>query len=68
MEGLQRQVTFFRRTVVELTEEGATQVKLDVPLRYPAKLRDEASLRVATGWLSEVGIKRLAITQRDLLE
>ena len=44
---------FFRREVVAV--EGDV-VSLDVPLRYPAKVRDSASIRVETGYLTEVGL------------
>ena len=33
-----------------------------MPLRYPALLRDQASVRVETGYLREVGIEELAIS------
>ncbi|MEZ4336038.1 MAG: glycosyl hydrolase family 28-related protein [Sandaracinaceae bacterium] len=49
---------FFRRTVVAIDGD---QVTLDVPLRYPAKVRDAASLRRTRGWLREVGLEALAI-------
>lgn len=50
---------FFRRTV--LAVEG-DRVQLDVPLRYPALLRDGASLRRDDGYLREVGLQDLAIS------
>jgi hypothetical protein len=54
---------FFRRRVVAIdTADTPHRVTLDVPLRYPAKLRDSASLRVETGYLRECGIESLAIS------
>ncbi len=54
---------FFRREVVAVTcDPGGCDVELDVPLRYPALLRDQASLRVESGYLSEVGVEDLAVS------
>ncbi|KIG14631.1 hypothetical protein DB30_06510 [Enhygromyxa salina] len=55
--------TFFRREVVaiECGDEGC-RVSLDVPLRYPALLRDAASLRIETGYLREVGVEDLSVS------
>lgn len=54
---------FFRRRVAAIdTASTPHRVTLDVPLRYPAKLRDSASLRVETGHLRECGIESLAIS------
>jgi hypothetical protein len=50
---------FFRRTVVAI--DGNT-VTLDVPLRYPAKTRDSASIRLETGYLSECGVVGLSVS------
>ena len=47
---------FFWRTVVAV--EGDT-LTLDVPLRYPAKLRDQASVQRVSGYLREVGVEDL---------
>jgi hypothetical protein len=54
---------FFLRRVVRV-EGGRTprRVHLDVPLRYPAKVRDKASLRRVSGYVSECGIEELSIT------
>lgn len=53
---------FFRRSVVAVdTTVEPHQVTLDVPLRYPARLRDSASLRKEAGYLSEVGVADLAV-------
>jgi hypothetical protein len=37
-------------------------VTLDIPLRYPMKVRDQASLRKETGYLEEVAIENLGIS------
>lgn len=50
----------FRRQIVSVDKAGRT-VTLDVPLRYPAKVRDGASLRVESGYLEECGIEDLGI-------
>ena len=53
---------FFRRTVVAVdTAVEPHLVTLDVPLRYPAQLRDGASLRRESGYLSEVGVADLSL-------
>jgi hypothetical protein len=52
---------FFRRTIVAIEGDVVT---VDVPLRYPAKRRDHASLRRDTGMLAEVGVEDLAISDR----
>ncbi len=54
---------FFRRQVVSVDDTVTPhEVTLDVPLRYPAKLRDQASLRKESGYLSECGIENLALS------
>jgi len=53
---------FFRRTVVAVEGDGPFVVTLDVPLRYPALVRDGASLRVESGYLREVGVRDLSIS------
>ena len=53
--------TMFRRTITAIDATTGT-VTLDVPLRYPAKLRDNASLRVESGYLTEVGVQDLAVS------
>jgi hypothetical protein len=54
--------TFFRRTVVAVDLTVTPHViTLDVPLRYPAKLRDMPTLRRETGYLSEVGVVNLGL-------
>ncbi len=49
---------FFWRTVVAV--EGDT-ITLDVPLRYPVKLRDAASVKRVDGYLREVGVEGLGV-------
>lgn len=54
---------FFRRTVVSVDRSvSPARIELDVPLRYPALLRDGASLRRVDGYLREVGVEDLAVT------
>ena len=53
--------TFFRRTITAI-DAGSGTVTLDVPLRYPTKVRDAASLRVETGYLTEVGLEGLSLS------
>ena len=54
---------FFRRTVVSVDASASPpKVTLDVPLRYPAKLRDKASLRRHEGLLRECGVESLAVS------
>ncbi len=50
---------FFRRQIVAI---AGNTVTLDVPLRYPAKLRDQASLRRESGYLEEVGVEDLGLS------
>lgn len=52
---------FFRRTVVEIQPSSGT-ITLDVPLRYPTKTRDGASLRVERGIIEGVGVEDLALS------
>ncbi|MCK5803592.1 MAG: hypothetical protein KAI66_12200 [Lentisphaeria bacterium] len=54
---------FFRRTVVAVDRlRSPHAVRLDVPLRYPAKVRDRASLRLETGYLRECGLQDLSVS------
>ena len=54
---------FFRRSVVSVdTSVSPHEVTVDVPLRYPALVRDQASVRVETGYLSECGVQGLAVS------
>lgn len=53
---------FLWRTVVAVeTLPGGELIHLDVPLRYPAKVRDGASLRSVSGALREVGVEDLGV-------
>jgi hypothetical protein len=49
---------FERRTIVAIDGD---RVRLDVPLRAVAKVRDRASLRVETGYLSDVGVEDIGV-------
>lgn len=54
---------FFRRAVKAVDRSAKPhRVTLDVPLRYPVKTRDKASLRRMTGYLREVGVERLGLS------
>jgi hypothetical protein len=54
---------FFRRQVVAVdTATSPHVVTLDVPLRYPALRRDQASLRRESGYLREVGVENLGVS------
>tara|TARA_Y100001954_G_scaffold213108_1_gene241423 strand:- start:11781 stop:13580 length:1800 start_codon:yes stop_codon:yes gene_type:complete len=55
---------FFRRVITSIDEtpENTFRIGLDVPLRYPAKIRDAASLRKVSGHLLEVGIENLKLS------
>jgi hypothetical protein len=54
---------FFRRTITAIdTSVAPARVTLDVPLRYAGKVRDGASLRPVSGYLTEVGVEDLAVT------
>ena len=54
---------FFRRSVVSVdTTSQPHRVLLDVPVRYPAKVRDDASLRLESGYLAECGIEDLTLS------
>jgi hypothetical protein len=53
---------FFRRTVVAVdTSSTPHRITLDVPLRYPTKVRDDASIRLDTGALRECGVEHLSV-------
>ena len=55
--------TFFRRTVTAIdTTVTPAKVTVDVPLRYPAKVRDAASVRREHGYLREVGVEALSVS------
>lgn len=52
---------FFRREILQVQETYPLTIVLDVPLRYPAKLRDAASLRRETGYIEKCGIESLGV-------
>lgn len=53
---------FFRRTVVSVdTASSPNVIRLDVPLRYPVKVRDGASVRRESGYLTGVGVESLGV-------
>ena len=53
---------FFRRQVVAVdTSTSPAQVTLDVPLRYAARVSDQATLRRERGYLSECGVEDLGV-------
>lgn len=52
---------FFRRKIVNIDNQRGA-VFLDVPLRCAMKLRDKASLRVATGYISECAVVDLSVS------
>ena len=63
-----RWVPFFRRDITTITEDI---VSLDVPTRYNGKLRDQASLRIESGYLFECGIQDIGVSNaidRDLAQ
>lgn len=52
----------FRRQIVAIDMTVTPHaVTVDVPLRYPAKMRDSASVRRETGYLSECGVESIGI-------
>lgn len=51
----------FRRTVTAVDLDAGT-LTLDVPLRYPALTRDAASVRLESGFISEVGVSDLSVS------
>lgn len=51
---------FFWRTVRAVDVAGG-QIELDVPLRYPALVRDKASVRATSGLLREVAVEDLGV-------
>jgi len=54
--------TFFRRTVLSVdTASSPHTIEIDVPLRYPVKLRDGASVRREHGYLTGIGVESLGL-------
>ena len=53
---------FFLREIVAIdTATTPHTVTIDVPTRYPALTRDQASLRVQSGYLRECGVEQLGL-------
>lgn len=53
---------FFRRCVGEVDARSSpASVALDVPLRYRARVRDGASIRVESGYLHDCGLQDLSV-------
>jgi len=55
------QPIFWRTVVAVDTAADPDVITLDVPLRYPAKIRDQASVRTVSGALREVGVEALGV-------
>jgi hypothetical protein len=54
---------FFRRVVTGIdTAADPDVVELDIPLRYPALMRDQASIRKVSGFISECGVESMALS------
>ena len=54
---------FFRREIVGLdVEADPPTITVDVPLRYPLKTRDRASVRRESNLLSEVGVEGISVS------
>ncbi|MCY1056708.1 glycosyl hydrolase family 28-related protein [Nannocystis sp. SCPEA4] len=51
---------FFWRTITAI-DAGSGTIELDVPLRYPALVRDQASVRPVTGLLHEVALRDVGV-------
>jgi hypothetical protein len=59
----------FRRRIVAINAASTpVELVLDVPLRYPALMRDLASVRRETGHLAECGIQSLSVNKYCFLE
>lgn len=53
----------FRRRIVGIdVTQSPHRVTLDVPLRHPARLRDQAALRPESGYLSDCLVEQLGLT------
>lgn len=54
---------FFRRTVRRIDRSTTPQtIELDVPLRYGLKMRDRVSLRKESGYLTDVSVSGVALS------
>ena len=55
--------SFFRRNVVAVdTESAPNTITVDVPIRMVARVRDSASVRRETGYISECGVEGLSVS------
>lgn len=53
---------FFWRTIVEIDRSlSPHRIRLDVPLRYPARVRDSASIRRHPSLLTECGVESIGL-------
>jgi hypothetical protein len=53
---------FFHRNVTAVdTTSQPTRIYLDVPLRYRAQTRDQASIKKVSGYLEQVGVEELSL-------
>ena len=52
---------FFRRQVTAVDTNQSNKITVDVPLRYLALVRDQASIKKETGYLQEVGVEKLSL-------
>jgi hypothetical protein len=58
-----KRVPFFRSRVASVdTTSAPHRVVLDVPLRYVAKVRDAAAIQRETGYIHDVGVEHLGLT------
>jgi hypothetical protein len=61
--GLNEWTPFLRRKIVSInTKVSPHQITIDIPIRYDAKRRDGASLRLESGQIENVGIENLSIS------
>ncbi len=51
---------FFLRKIIAIQPEN-NEITIDVPIRYIAKTRDQASVRLESGYLQECGIESLSV-------
>ena len=55
--------TIFKRTVVAIDSSTSPhRITVDVPLRYPLKLRDSADVRSESGAITECGVQDLSVS------
>ena len=54
---------FFQRTILRIDRQMTPhRVYLDVPMRYPVKLRDNAGICAMDGYVSECGVESLSVS------